>query len=119
MLIRPMARLGVALGVTGGAAMAVAAGVTVGVTAWVTGGLLTAAPAQAQSPVVNLVAKKVIERFQKSSCDQLWAARNERRGSQEQRVLDMLNDDPQLRQGFIDQVAGPVVNKLFVCGMIP
>lgn len=107
MLIRPMVRLGVALGV--------AAGVTVGVTA----GLLTAAPAQAQSPVVNLVAKKVIERYQKSSCEQLWAARSERRGSQEQRVLDMLNDDPQLRQGFIDQVAAPVLNKLFVCGMIP
>ncbi|WP_216918535.1 hypothetical protein [Synechococcus sp. CCAP 1479/9] len=107
MLIRPMARLGVALGVT------------VGVTAGVTGGLLTAPPVRAQSPVVNLVAKKVIERYQKSSCEQLWAARSERRGSQEQRVLDMLNDDPQLRQGFIDQVAGPVVNKLFVCGMIP
>ncbi len=107
MLIRPMARLGVA------------AGVTVGVTAGVTGGLLTPAPVLAQSPVVNLVAKKVIERYQKSSCEQLWAARSERRGSQEQRVLDMLNDDPQLRQGFIDQVAGPVVNKLFVCGMIP
>jgi len=90
-----------------------------GVTAAVGGGLLSAAPVHAQSPVVNLVAKKVIERYQKSSCDQLWAARSERRGSQEQRVLDMLNDDPQLRQGFIDQVAGPVVNKLFVCGMIP
>ncbi|MEA5441433.1 hypothetical protein [Cyanobium gracile] len=81
--------------------------------------LAAAAPAQAQSPVVNLVAKKVIERYQKSTCDQLWAARSERRGSQEQRVLDMLNDEPQMRQAFIDQVAGPVMNKLFVCGMIP
>ncbi len=107
MLNRPLARLGVALGV--------AAGVTVGVT----GGLLTAAPGLAQSPVVNLVAKKVIDRYQKSTCDQLWAARSERRGSQEQRVLDMLNDEPQMRQAFIDQVAGPVMNKLFVCGMIP
>jgi hypothetical protein len=81
--------------------------------------LAVATPAQAQSPVVNLVAKKVIDRYQKSTCDQLWAARSERRGSQEQRVLDMLNDDPQMRQTFIDQVAGPVMNKLFVCGMIP
>ena len=97
MPIRPMSRAGAAL-----------AGI-----------LLMAAPAEAQSPVVNLVAKRVIERYQKSTCDQLWAARSERRGSQEQRVLDMLNDDPQLRQTFIDQVAGPVMNKLFVCGMIP
>jgi hypothetical protein len=115
MLIRPMARPGVAAG----AAMGVAAGVTVGVTAGLPGDLLIPAPVHAQSPVVNLVAKKVIERYQTSSCDQLWAARSERRGSQEQRVLDMLNDDPQLRQGFIDQVAGPVMNKLFVCGMLP
>lgn len=99
--------------------MGVAAGVTVGATVGLTGGLLTAAPVRAQSPVVNLVAKKVIDRYQKSTCDQLWAARSERRGSQEQRVLDMLNDDPQLRQGFIDQVAGPVMNKLFACGMLP
>ncbi len=111
MLNRPLARLGVALGVTGSVAMGVAAGLT--------GCLLTAGPVRAQSPVVNLVAKKVIERYQKSSCEQLWAARSERRGSQEQRVLDLLNDDAQLRQSFIDQVAGPVMNKLFVCGMIP
>lgn len=75
--------------------------------------------AQAQAPVVNLVAKRVVERYQKSSCEQLWAARSERRGSQEQRVLDMLNDEPQMRQAFLDQISGPVMNKLFVCGMIP
>ncbi|WP_219904415.1 hypothetical protein [Aphanothece minutissima] len=111
MLNRPLARPGI----DAGAVM----GVVVGVTAGLSGGLLTPAPVLAQSPVVNLVAKKVIDRYQKSSCDQLWAARSERRGSQEQRVLDMLNDDPQLRQGFIDQVAGPVMNKLFACGMLP
>lgn len=79
----------------------------------------TPARAQAQAPVVNLVAKRVVERFQKSSCEQLWAARGERRGSQEQRVLDLLNDEPQMRQDFLNQISGPVMNKLFVCGMIP
>ncbi|WP_216905161.1 hypothetical protein [Synechococcus sp. CCY 0621] len=76
-------------------------------------------PAQAQSPVVSLMAKKVAERYQKSTCDQLWAARSERRGSQEQRVFEMLSDEPQMRQAFFDQIAGPVMNKLFICGMIP
>jgi hypothetical protein len=78
-----------------------------------------ATPAQAESPVVGLVAKRVVERYQKSTCDQLWAARGERRGSQEQRVFDLLNDDPQRRQSFFNEIAGPVMNKLFVCGMIP
>ena len=79
----------------------------------------TPAQAQAQVPIVKLVAKKVAERYQTSTCDQLWAARSERRGSQEQRVYEMLADDPQMRQAFFDQIAGPVINKLFVCGMIP
>ncbi|MCP9931968.1 hypothetical protein KBY82_14390 [Cyanobium sp. AMD-g] len=81
--------------------------------------LVASTPAQAQSPVVSLMAKKVAERYQKSTCDQLWAARSERRGSQEQRVFEMLSDEPQMRQAFFDQIAGPVMNKLFICGMIP
>ncbi len=81
--------------------------------------LAVATPVRAESPVVGLVAKRVVERYQKSTCDQLWAARGERRGSQEQRVYDLLNDDPQMRQAFFSQIAGPVMNKLFVCGMIP
>ena len=78
-----------------------------------------AAPARAQHPVVNLVAAKVIDRYQNSTCEQLWAARGSKPGSQEQRVLDLLNGDPGMRKAFFDQIAGPVMNKMFVCGMIP
>ncbi len=78
-----------------------------------------ASPVQAQYPVVNLVAAKVIERYQNSTCEQLWAARGKKPGSQEQRVLDLLNGDPGMRQAFFNQIAGPVMNKMFICGMIP
>ena len=81
--------------------------------------LAVATPVRAEYPVVGQVAKRVIERYQKSSCEQLWAARGERRGSQEKRVLDLINDDPQLRQSFFNQIAAPVMNKMFICGMIP
>jgi hypothetical protein len=37
----------------------------------------------------------------------------------EQRVLDILKGDPQMRQAFFDKVAAPIVNKMFECGMIP
>ena len=30
-----------------------------------------------------------------------------------------LRNDPQMRQAFINQVAGPIVNKMFECGMAP
>jgi hypothetical protein len=34
-------------------------------------------------------------------------------------MLQMLRNNPQMRTYFIDKIAGPVVNKMFECGMIP
>ncbi len=31
----------------------------------------------------------------------------------------MLRSNPQMRTYFIDKIAGPVVNKMFECGMLP
>ena len=28
-------------------------------------------------------------------------------------------EDPQMRQAFFNQIAAPIVNKMFECGMIP
>jgi hypothetical protein len=35
------------------------------------------------------------------------------------RAVEMLHNDPQMRQAFINQVAPPIANKVFECGMIP
>ena len=37
----------------------------------------------------------------------------------EQKALEMLKSDPQMRQAFISKVAAPIANKMFECGMIP
>ena len=37
----------------------------------------------------------------------------------EQRAIGLLRSDPQMRTAFINQVAAPIANKLFECGMIP
>jgi hypothetical protein len=37
----------------------------------------------------------------------------------EQRAVQALRNDPQMRTAFINQVAAPIANKLFECGMIP
>jgi hypothetical protein len=37
----------------------------------------------------------------------------------EQNMIQMLHDDPQMRQRFINPVATPIANKLFECGLIP
>jgi len=37
----------------------------------------------------------------------------------EQRALQILRNDPQMRTEFLNRVAAPIANKLFECGLIP
>jgi hypothetical protein len=37
----------------------------------------------------------------------------------EERAIQALRNDPQMRNAFINRVAAPIVNKMFECGMIP
>ena len=79
--------------------------------------------AQSQYPMMDRVAQRVIEKYQTSSCQQLAAQRGQppsgRRAEMEQRVVQLLHQDPQLREAFLNRVAAPIANKLFECGMIP
>jgi hypothetical protein len=85
--------------------------------------LIFSRAAFAQFPVVDAVADKVIQKYQQSSCEQLWAEKAEKQGrpkpQREQEALQMLRGNPQMRAAFIDKVAAPVANKMFECGMMP
>jgi hypothetical protein len=85
--------------------------------------LLFAGVAKAQYPIMNEVADKIIQKYQRSSCEQLWQEKAQRQGQpqpeREQEALRLLRDDPQMRAAFINKVAAPVVNRMFECGMIP
>ena len=73
-------------------------------------------------PVLEAVAKKVIQKYQGASCEQLWAETMKPPPQQAQtkdKVVELLRQDPAMRQAFIDLVAPPIVNKMFECGMIP
>jgi len=83
------------------------------------GVLALAGAALADYPLMNLVADKVIQKYQSASCEQLWAQKSQPKGEQEQRLLGLLKSDPQLRTAFMNKVAGPIANKMFDCGMIP
>ena len=82
----------------------------------------TATVAQ-QYPVLDKVADRVVQKYQSSSCEQLWQQRSQKQGQPkpkaEQEVLQLLKTDPQMRQAFLAKVAAPIANKLFECGMIP
>ncbi|HYN59773.1 MAG TPA: hypothetical protein VET87_09485 [Rubrivivax sp.] len=81
--------------------------------------LTFAGSALADYPLMNLVADKVIQKYQTSSCEQLWAQKMQPKTEQEQRLIGLLQNDPQLRTAFLNKIAGPVSNKMFECGMIP
>jgi hypothetical protein len=81
--------------------------------------LLVVGVAGAQLPVLDLVADKVMQKYQQSTCEQLWEARGKPKSAQEQEIVQLLRTDPTMRAAFINKIAAPVANKMFECGMIP
>jgi transposase-like protein len=79
--------------------------------------------AYAQFPIMDKVADKVIQKYQTSTCEQLWQEKAQGQGKpkpeMEQRAIQALKGDPQMRQAFFNKVSAPIVNKMFECGMIP
>jgi hypothetical protein len=70
-------------------------------------------------PLLDMIANKVIQKYQQSTCEQLWKKKGQPKSQREQNTIQMLQGDPQMRQEFINRVAGPIANKMFECGMIP
>jgi hypothetical protein len=82
--------------------------------------LLQAGVASAEDyPIMDMVAQKVIQKYQKSTCEQLWQEKSKPKSQREQEFIQILRDDPQMRKAFLDKVAEPVLNKMIECGMIP
>jgi hypothetical protein len=81
------------------------------------------ARAQASYPIMEKAAQKVIEKYQTSSCQELAQQKKQPptgpKAQMEQRAVQILRNDPQMRTEFLNRVAAPIANKLFECGMIP
>ena len=84
---------------------------------------LFAGIAVAQFPIMNMVADKVIQKYQSATCEQLWQEKAQGQGQPKspevQRVVSILQGDPQMQAAFFNKVATPIVTKMFQCGMIP
>ncbi|MCC7325657.1 MAG: hypothetical protein IT521_02485 [Burkholderiales bacterium] len=81
--------------------------------------LTAAGIAYAQYPILDMVAGKVVQKYQGMTCEQLWQQKSKPKSAEEQRVIGILKGDPQMRAAFVNQVAAPIVNKMFECGMVP
>jgi hypothetical protein len=74
-----------------------------------------------QYPIMDRIADKVITKYQQTTCEELWQKRAQKAppSMEEQRVIQLLKSDPQIREAFINKVAPPIANKMFDCGLIP
>jgi hypothetical protein len=81
---------------------------------------LSVASAQ-QYPIMDMIANKVVAKYQTSSCEQLYLSKAEkpRPGPEELKLIQVLRGDPQMRAAFINKIAPPIANKMFDCGIIP
>ena len=75
--------------------------------------------AGAQFPILNEIADKVIQKYQQSTCEQLWQQKAQPKPPMEQEIVQKLRSEPQMRLAFINRVAAPIANNLFECGLIP
>jgi hypothetical protein len=79
------------------------------------------AQAQPQYPIMDKIADKIIQKYQSSTCEQLWMKKSQKvpPSPEEQRAIGILKGDPQMRAAFINKIAPPIANKMFNCDMIP
>ena len=80
-------------------------------------------PPQESYPLMEQVAQRVIQHYQTSSCQALEQERSQpppvQKAQMEQRAMQVLQNDQQMRMDFLNRVAAPIANKLFECDMIP
>src|SRR5215510_10248241 len=59
-------------------------------------------------PILDRIAGNVVQKYQGSTCEQLWARKSEPKSPEEQRIIGLLKGDPAMRTEFINRVAGPI-----------
>jgi len=81
--------------------------------------LCAAGIAAGQGQIMDMVANRVVAKYQNATCEQLWQQKGQPKSPEEQRAVEFLKNDPQARAAFLGKVAAPIANKMFECGMIP
>ena len=64
-----------------------------------------------QYPMLDMVAGKVVQKYQGMTCEQLWQQKSQPKSADEQRVIGLLKSDPQMRTAFVNQVAARIVQQ--------
>ena len=74
-------------------------------------------------PVMEQIAQRVVQKYQTSTCAQLWQEKQTPPSGQQAekmaKAVEQLRNNPEMRRAFFDRVSPTIVNKMFECGMIP
>lgn len=90
--------------------------------------VLLSAPASAQvreqikNRMVDDAANQLVTTIQGDSCPEFASMLKQRKsggGSNSNRASGMMKQDPAMRARFVNKVAGPLVNKMIDCDMLP
>ena len=83
----------------------------------------TAGAQEERFPIMEMIAQKIIQKYQTSSCQEIAMQKAHpptgEKAVMEARAIELLRSDPEMRREFINRVAPTIANKLFECGMIP
>lgn len=77
----------------------------------------------AQERLVNTVSDLIVDQIEESSCEEFYEfleRRGQNRGQYpqvRQRLIEAAQNNPEIREAFVQQIAPPVVNKMFDCGL--
>lgn len=66
---------------------------------------------------IDILAQKVIDTYQRISCEDIVTKRSEILQVNEQ-IVKIMHESVDIRRKFINRIAAPVANKLFACGLI-
>ncbi len=78
--------------------------------------------------LLNGAANLVIGKYQSASCEEIAQMKSQSGNSSQgnggagviqEKAIELLRSDPELREQFINRVAGPIDNKMFECSLIP
>src|SRR5260370_23892854 len=74
-------------------------------------------------PIMDKIADKVIQKYQTSTCEQLWQERAQKgkapQPQMEKEALQMLKSHAQMRAAFLNKIAAPLAHNMFECGISP
>ncbi len=72
-----------------------------------------------KAKAVDGVATDMVNTIQTSSCPQFAMMMQSHKSGGDSSQSDKMKNDPATRQQFVDKVAGPLLNKMIDCDMLP